>query len=148
MAFELDLAGVEAWEAGDILPAGTYTVEVTDSEEGKSSGGHPQIELDLRCIAGQYDGGTIKDWVVVIPSTAGKVKQILAAFGVEGLDGTVKFEASDLKGKRANIVVREEPYDGKLKSRVKAYEPAAAVSSPTATTNGSDAKADDDDLPF
>jgi hypothetical protein len=146
MTLELDLTGVEAWAAGDILPSGTHTVEVTESKEGTSSGGHPQVELDLRCVAGQYVDGTIKDWIVVIPKTAGKVKQILEAFGVANLDGKVSFEASDLKGKRANIVVREEPYDGQMKSKVKAYEPASEV----AQTNGSapDSKADDEDLPF
>lgn len=147
MPFELDMTDVEAWVAGDILPAGTHTIEVTDTEEGTSSGGHPQAELDMRCVSGQYVDGTIKDWIVVIPKTAGKVKQILEAFGVENLDGKVTFSASDLKGKRANIVVREEPYDGKPRSKVKAYEPASEV----AATNGSEpteAKADEDDLPF
>lgn len=145
MSFELDMKDVDAWEAGDILPAGHHDIEVASAAEGQSTGGHPQLELELTATGGEYEGGRIRDWVVVIPSTAGKVKQVLEAFGVEVPNSSVRFGASDLNGKRARILVREEPdQEGKLRARVKAYEPLEAV----ASSNGSTAKKDDDDLPF
>lgn len=134
--FDMDVTDVEAWEASDILPPGTHKVEVIKAEEGTSSGGHPQLELELRAYTGEHQDGTIRDWIVVIPSTAGKVKQILEAFGIEKLVG---YGAEDFKSRRAQIIVRTEPRDGQEYSKVRAYEP---VSDSTA------AKSDEEPLPF
>jgi hypothetical protein len=56
----------------------------------------------------------------------------------------VSFEASELKGKRCRIIVRNELYDGKERTKVKAYQSVGAA------TNGSAASTTDDDksLPF
>lgn len=146
MSFELDMEGVEAWQAGDILPPGHHEIIVTESKEGTSSGGYPQLELELTATGGEYEGGSIRDWVVVIPSTAGKVKQLLEAFGVKVPDGSLSFEASDLDGKTARILIREEPgQDGKPRSRVKAYEPSEGT---TAATSNGQRSEDKDPLPF
>lgn len=142
MTFKVDLEGVEAWAAGQILPPGSHNVEVVEAKEGESGTGKPQLELELLAYEGEYEGGTIRDWIVVIPKTAGKVKQLLAAFGVGDLDSEVAFEAEDLKGKKAQILVRNEPYDGKDRSRVKAYEPVGELAT---ASNGSGSE---DDLPF
>lgn len=145
MTFTAELKDVEAWSGGDLLPPGNYEVEVTEALEGKSSSDNPQLELELTAISGEHKDGSIRDWIVVIPTTAGKVKQILGAFGVgDNLDGTVKFEASDLMGKRARIVVRNETYDGKERTRVKAYEESKGEA--PASSNGK--KSDEEDLPF
>jgi hypothetical protein len=146
MTLELDLTGVEAWEGGAILPPGTYTVEVDDAKEGTSTGGHPQLELQLRAIGGDQAGGEIRDWIIVTPQSAGRVKQMLSALEVAGLDGKVRFEASDLVGKRCKIVVRTEQYDGKDRSRVKAYETLGGE--PAGATTGNSAPSVDDPLPF
>lgn len=138
--FSIDLTDVEAWEASDILPSGTHRVEVIKAEEGSSSNGNPQLELELRAYEGEYQDGTIRDWIVVTPKTAGKVKQILGAFGADKLDGQVNFGPEDVMGKKAQIIVRTEPYNGQERSRVKAYE-AASESAPAS-------KSDEEDLPF
>ena len=142
MALEINLTGVEAWEAGDILPPGRHTVKVVEAKEGQSRSGAPQLELQLESIEGEYKGGTIRDWVTFSQKAAGRVKQVLFALGVNELDGTVQVEAQSLVGRRATIVVRTEPYDGKDRSKVVAYE---AAGEPAAASNG---KGDDDDLPF
>lgn len=147
MSFELDMTDVETWSAGDFLPPGHHEVQVVSSTQGTSSGGHPQLELELTATGGEYEGGSIRDWIVVIPSTAGKVKQLLEALGVEVPNGALSFEASSLEGKRARILVREEQgQDGKLRSRVKAYE-ASEGETGQAAANGA-AKQDKDPLPF
>lgn len=146
MTLTIDLTNVEAWEAGDILPPGTHYVEVASAAEGTSSNGNPQLELEMRAVGGEYEGGTIRDWIHFTPKTAGKVKQVLGAFGVGDLDSQVSLSADDLLGKRAQILVRTETYDGKERTKIKAYEAAA---SPAENGNGSSpAKSDSDDLPF
>lgn len=143
MTLELDLTDVEAWEGTTILTPGEYDVAVDDAKEGTSSGGYPQLELQLHAVSGEQQGGQIRDWIIVTAQSAGRVKQVLLALGVPA-DGKVKLEASDLIGKRCHIIVRNEPgQDGKDRSRVKAYLPASGRSD--AAGNG---KSDDAALPF
>lgn len=148
MSFELDMTDVETWTTGDILPPGHHEIQVVSSDQGQSSGGHPQLELELTATGGEYEGGSIRDWIVVIPSTAGKVKQLLEALGVEVPNGALSFNAGDLVDKRARILVREEQgQDGKLRSKVKSYE--ASEGEPAAAgVDGAGAKQDKDPLPF
>jgi hypothetical protein len=75
---EIDLTGVDAWEGGVLLPPGEHVVEVDDATEKTSSGGNPQIELEMRAVGGEQDGGTIRDWVTITPEAAGRVKQCLS----------------------------------------------------------------------
>jgi hypothetical protein len=143
---EMDFTDVEAWEAGEILPAGTHDVTVIKAEESMSSSGNPQLELELEAFEGPNKGGRIRDWITVIPTTAGKVKQVLTALGLE-VDGKYTIDPDNLVGRKAQILVRNELYDGKERSKVKGYEPSGATggASPP-STNG--AKKDEEDLPF
>lgn len=119
----VDLTEVEAWSGAGILPPGTHVCRIEDAEEGESSGGHPQIQLDLRAITGEHEGGTIRDWIVVIPATLGKVRAVLEAADVEIPEGAFELDASVFVGRLVRIVVREEPSpDGTRRARVKAYE--------------------------
>lgn len=146
MTLEMDLGGVEAWEAGSILPPGRHLVKVVEASEGKSASGHPQLELKLEATDGEYAGGTIRDWITFSAKAAGRVKQVLLALGWAELDGKVSVNPDDVVGRKAWIVVRTEPYDGKDRSKVMAYEAADGAESTPSASNG--AKADDEDLPF
>lgn len=139
MSIKVNLNGVDAWEGGVILPPGKYVARVTDAEEGQSSGGDPQIQLQLRAVGGEHDGGEIRDWIVVNAKTLGKVKQVLSALGLPS-DGELDLDAASFVGKSCEIVVRNEPYDGKDRSRVKAYSPAQGQSdvTPAGATTSSD----------
>jgi hypothetical protein len=138
MTLNVDLTDVEAWAGGIITPPFDGLVEVDDAEEGASSGGHPQFMLELRAVEGEQAGSTIRDWIVVTPQSAGRVKQVLEAMGVSNLDGPVAFDAPELIGKRCRIVVREEPYNGEMKTRVKAYQPAGAATNGASSTGAKD----------
>jgi hypothetical protein len=70
-------ASASAWDVrtGQMLPAGRHVCEVYEIEGGgNSSGGYPQIELKV----GNADG-EMRDWIVVLPSTIGKVVQLTDA---------------------------------------------------------------------
>lgn len=149
---KLSLDNVEAWTVGDILPPGTHVCRIDNAAEGTSSGGHNQIELDLRCTTGEFIDGTIKDWVVVTANSLGRVRQLLEAAGVVIPDGEFEFDVSQLNGKPVQIIVRQEPKpNGDIVSRVKGYEAVsgnglAANGSPPAAAVGSAVK--DSDVPF
>jgi hypothetical protein len=163
-------ASEQAWEVNDspILGHGDYvcTINVKDGK-GNSSGGHPQVEINLEDDGG---AGYITDWIVVIPATIGKWVQLTDAAGVDRPaddevtpEGTgFRFKASylvKLDGKKVGVIVRSEPNRNDPtkppKDRVKGYVPADQIvptgSSDATTTkdnNAFAAKAADETIPF
>jgi Protein of unknown function (DUF669) len=161
MTLELNLDGVEAWKGEGPLPPGEYVCRITEADEGRSSGGHPQLELEMRVVVGDYTGGTIRDWLVITEGTRGKVRALLEGAGIQIPAGTFALEPVMLRGRPVEIVVRQEDYNGEPKIRVKAYrapsggqataqpgggQQAMPVAQPVSAGVG--AGAIDDDIPF
>jgi hypothetical protein len=164
-------ASEQAWEVneGTILGHGDYvcTISVDENGDKNSSGGHPQVVLQLTDDAG---AGFITDWIVVIPSTIGKWVQLSDAAGVDrpGDDevtpeGTgYRFSGAYLKkidGKKVGVIVRSEANrqdpTKPPRDRVKGYVPADQIvptgSSDVTTTADNNAfsnAAADDKIPF
>jgi len=157
----------EAWDVDSLLPAGDHVATIRSVKaDGTSSGGHPQLELTVGNAL-----GSIRDWIVVIDSTLGKVVQLVRAAGVRtpGDDDFHKEAtgyrlhddyANLLVDKEVVVVVREEPdYQdpSKTRTRVQGYLPVDRIGSETTPSNafaafesGGDAKAadSDNDIPF
>jgi hypothetical protein len=160
---ENPFATEKAWAVGEgILPAGDHVVEVLEaSGTGTSSGGYPQIEIRV----GNADG-EIRDWIVVIPTTIGKVVQLTDAVGLDRpTDAQVEADGpgyrldpkylDQLIGKKVGVLVRQEADRNdptKMRDRVKGYVPHGDIGPsdvPADTSGLSDAKpADDEDIPF
>lgn len=115
-----DLQEVEAWKGGAYLGIGIHDVKCIKAEETTSSNDNPQIELEWESIAGEEKGSTIKDWIVVIPATLGKVKQMMEACGVDIPKGAFDLNVTDILGCHTRIVVRKENPGDKY-PRVAAY---------------------------
>ena len=143
---KINLQGVEAWKGSGLLPPGTHTVEITSAQEKTSGGGKPQVEVELRAIGGEFDGGTIRDWITITEAAFGRVRQFLEAVRYEIPDGEFEMPVTELVGRQCSIVVREEPYDGDMKSKVKAYEQSGS-SDVTPAGVGANSKSTSD-LPF
>jgi hypothetical protein len=167
MSNENPFASEKAWGisegGGGILPVGDHVVEIQDIDgAGYSSGGYPQIIVN----AGN-DEGTIRDWIVVIPSTIGKVVQLTDAAGLERpTDEQVEADGpgyrldprytDQLVGKQVGVVVREEPDrndPSRMRTRVGGWVPVSAVkkSDVPSDTSGFEPVAQtvsDDDIPF
>lgn len=139
------LKEVDAWSGGAYLGIGTHPAEIISASEGKSSGGHDQFEMEWQAIDGPEKGGTIKEWLVVIPSTLGKVKGLLESCGVENLDAIDEVTPEQLKGLKAAIVVRKENPDDKY-PRVIGYRPLSEL--PVDSVGASGSKDSTDNLPF
>lgn len=140
---------VDAWTAGGPPPPGTYTCKVADCKEGKSSGGHPQLELSYTVESGEYQGAEIRDWLVVVQATLGKVRALIEATG--GTWPLEEIDPKDLIGRYLEVVTRREPHyqdPEKMVTKVAGYKPAKELPAPAgAATNGSNGKSDDD-IPF
>lgn len=127
-----------AWDVSDtILSQGDHLVEILEVDgTGNSSGGHPQIELK----SGNADG-SIRDWIVVIPTSIGKVVQLTDAVGLDRpTDEQVTEEGTgyrldptylgQLIGKKVGVIVRTEPNrndPSKTRDVVKGYVPAGKI---------------------
>jgi hypothetical protein len=157
--------GISEGGGGGILPAGEHLVAVHEIDgTTTSSGGYPQIVVTL----GNPEG-TIRDWIVVIPSTIGKVVQLTDAAGLERpTDEQVEADGpgyrldpkylGKLVGKQIGVVVRDEADRNdptRTRQRVAGYVPASAVKKtdvPTDDWNPSQpapqSVADPDDIPF
>lgn len=135
---EINLDGVEPWKGGDILPIGDHLSRAVEVEEGKSSGGHFQLEVTWEAVAGDFTGGQIRDWVVVTENSMGKVKSLLMSCGVDVPAGAFALSADMIKGRAAMILVRNQPKpDGTPQNRVVAYQAPSSDVTPAAATMGS-----------
>lgn len=147
-----NLDQAEAWSARTILGPGKHQVVIESAEESTSSGGHPEIQLEFEGI-GASAGGGIKDWLVVIPKTYGKVKMLLEAAGIAVEGGDWDMPVASLKGKKVAIYVTQKPDRNdptKVRSEVVGYEPVGDTDGVPMDTNGLGAgeKIADEDIPF
>jgi hypothetical protein len=154
----------EAWNVstGTMLTEGDHFCHVTSvNGSGTSSGGYPQIEIEV----GNAEG-SIRDWIVVIPTSIGRVVQLTDACGLpRPTDEQVEMEPNgyrldaeyleQLVGKAVGVIVRAEPDrldPTRTRDRVKGYVTPDQVQAPPLTGTGSaDAFQDKDekkDIPF
>jgi hypothetical protein len=153
----------EAWDVSTerILGEGNHVVEIKDARVGTSSGGHPQIELQLGNSEGE-----IRDWLVITQASIGKVVA-LAQSADMALPDDDEIEGDGLRlkqvyvdrfvGRQVGIVVRDEPSykdPDKTVSKVQGYvEPARLKGSDVPDANGNAfrhpaPKPDDAPVPF
>jgi hypothetical protein len=148
-----DMDKVEAWSGGAMLGPGTHNVTIERADEGKSSGGHDQVELEFVSNAG---AGSIRDWLVFTPATLGKARQLLDAVGIEAQSGEWEFPTAKIVGRKLEIMVNEVPhYDeskrakGETQRKVTEYRTPGSGDGVPGDTNGlGPASASDDDIPF
>lgn len=121
-----DMNETEAWSGFVPLRPGSHVVRCTSAKEGTTKkNGHPQIELELEAISGEERGASTRDWITVIPSTYGKVRQVLEAFGLPLPSEGGSVSANAFVGKTCKVIVRpEEKNDGSgdMVDRIKGYK--------------------------
>lgn len=104
-----NLADVEAWSGGSLLPPGRHLCRVDSVDDSQlSPGQHPQIIVDLRCTNGQHAGSTAKDWIVITEKTLGKVRQFLEALGMQIPQGDFYLPTDHIPGRPVVVNVIEE----------------------------------------
>lgn len=153
---EGDLNETEAWSGFVGLRAGSHVIECVSAEEAKTKKkGHPQIILELEAVAGDEAGASIRDYIVVIPSTYGKVRQVLEAFGLPLPSEGGSVDAKVFLNKRAKIIVRpEEKHDdpGQTVERVQGYSALTGAEELTSKLkenfDATPVGDDDKDIPF
>jgi hypothetical protein len=126
-------AEAEVWNVGgEFLPRGDHRCKVLDVEKTKSTNGYPQVIVQVG-----NEQGSIKDWIVTIKSTVGKVVQLTEALGIgRPAPDQFRVDGNDIelstaylnswKGKEVGVRVGARQND-QNKDEVKGYFPAEKV---------------------
>jgi len=139
---------VDAWSSSVLLPVGWHDVTIEEADEGSSTNGYPQIEMRFANAQGD-----IREWMVVIPSSMGRVKSLLMAAQV-AFGEAEDFDPSVLKGKKLSIYVGTEESlkePGKMRAVVKAFAPLSDHKGdpvPDTSDFGPPQVTDDANIPF
>lgn len=134
---KIDFTGVEGQKSFEPLPAGKYTVEVTDYRESQAgenakNPGAPIISWCFTVQDGDFEGRTIWDNMAIIPpsdngkGTLWRVKGLLEACGFEVPDDEIDFDPEDVLN--SLLSVRVAIQKGRKNAETgEEYEPRNAV---------------------
>ena len=101
---DLDFTNVESFS---YIPVGVHSVKVKEAEFTKAQTGSDQLAITFE----DNNGATRKMWCSCVPQALWKLKQVLEALGLTGLDGKVRINTKSLVGKTCQITVENDPND-------------------------------------
>jgi hypothetical protein len=120
----IDLTGYKD-KVGNRVAAGTYLVKVEDVEKDTSSNGNPMINLWLLVVGGEFDGATIVDRLTQTPKSLFRTVNFMQAIGLPTPKKRLNVNVRAWVGKVLEITVEDgDPYNGSIKSEVRAYNRA------------------------
>lgn len=124
---DLDFTGVESYA---LIPVGVHTVKVKDAEFTKAQTGSSQLAIDFE----DANGATRKMWCSCVPAALWKLKQVLEALGLTGLDGRIRLNTKNLIGRTCQITVETDPNNDsrQIVSRVSKLDTTAPMEAPIA----------------
>lgn len=137
-AFEVDMSDVPTEEERYRLPPGEYDAVCVDVEHHTSKSSGKKSYKWTWEVHGQDRMLTVYDYTSLAKAAMWRLSQVTTALGVGGAGSVVKFTPRQVIGKRVRMVLKDdEPYQGKVKSRVDTVMPHPKGATP-----------DDADLPF
>lgn len=111
---------------GSRVQPGTYRVVVDDTELDTARSGNQMINVWFRIVGGDFDGATITDRLVLTEKSMFRVVGFMQALGLPTPRKRLQLNLEKFKNQKMNIVVDDgEPYNGRVKSEVRAYEKIA-----------------------
>lgn len=126
---------------GSRVPEGDYLVQVEDLEIGQTRKGDPMWTVYLKIIGGDQDGLNLVDRLTLSERAMFRVVGFLTGMGVKTPRKRIKVDTNRLVGRKVKVQVADgEPYNGTIRSEVKAYE---RYSAPASASADMDALADD-----
>lgn len=116
MKKKLDFTGVETFQ---IIPEGTHVVKIAKVLDKTFQSGSDGFSVAFEGVAGPGKGCQVFDNFPIVDTALWKIKTLLEAVGIKA-DGKVMLDTDKLIGKRLEIDVELEEYQGKDKPVVKA----------------------------
>lgn len=112
------------------LPEGEYLVAVEDIEVGETRKGDAMWTVFLRVLGGEFDGSNLVDRLTQTPKALFRTVGFLQGLGVKTPKKRLKLNLNRLVGKKVRVQVADgDPYNGVVRSEIKAYVRYSAPSS-------------------
>ena len=107
---------------GQRIQPGRYRVVVDDVEQDTAKSGNQMINLWLRVVEGEFSGSVLIDRLVLHQNSLFRVVGFLQAIGVPTPKKKLRMNIQAFLGKVLEVEVDDgEPYNGRVKSEVRAY---------------------------
>lgn len=115
-SFEVDLTGVNT---GFVIPDGEYIVVLVDVEQGVSKADNPQYIWTFEVVDHpQHNGWELKVFTALTPAAMWKVAETVEALGIGATGQTIRFNRSDVVGRRCRAYVQEQEYNDQVRSQI------------------------------
>lgn len=127
---------------GQRIQPGRYRVIVDDVEQDTAKSGNQMVNVWLRVVDGEFAGSTLIDRLVLHQNSLFRVVGFMQAIGIPTPKKKLRLNISTFLGKVLDVEVDDgEPYNGRVKSEIRAYYRIAK-----ADADAADASTDLDDL--
>lgn len=108
----------EVQEGGFLIPAGDYRAQIKSVVQEDSREGNPMYTWVFTGLEGKAKGKDFKAWTSLKPEALWKLKGLLKVLHVEIPDSAFKLPKEDVIGQELVIVVEDDEYDNKKRSKV------------------------------
>lgn len=99
-----------------------YRVVVEDAEAAESAAKNPMVNLWFKIIGGEFDGMTVTDRLVLTEKSLFRVVGFMQAISLPTPKQKIRINPRQFVGKTLEIDVEDgEPYNGRVRSEVRAY---------------------------
>jgi len=110
----------------EVYPAGIYSFEIMEVEQGASKKGNPQLKVVTEIIDGPHAGKKFTTWYSLLPQALFRLNMLIEASRVphnvvgedEKGNPQIEFDENDLVGLRFTAELTVEKYEGKDQNRI------------------------------
>lgn len=144
MAWTYNSTGVQTEPQYKLPPVGDYDCQIIACEEKLSQRGQQMLQLTVKIIHGEYHN-EIKEYIVNNQHAMQTVFYILNSCGCPPVENQPITPALFI-GKRGNIRVKHEPYDGDMYPKIQRWNFPKKTEAPA--VSASTPAVDPDKIPF
>lgn len=123
---------------------GRHVVRLMEIEETTASTGNPMLAAKFEVVKGESTGAILYDNFVLTDKALWKFKSYLEVVGVKA-DGRVALDLDKLEGKKCEVEVTHEEYNGSMKARIADYKKIKIEADPEDDYEDEDEDIEDDE---
>jgi hypothetical protein len=103
------------------IPEGDYKARVGTVKHETSKAGNPMLVWEFEITDGKFKGKKLIDRTVLQDNSLWKLKQLLEAMGIQVPNKRVALDLARYPGMGLGITVVDDPYEGRVSSKVSDY---------------------------
>jgi hypothetical protein len=116
------------------LPEDDYKVRVRSVKHDTSKNGNPMLVWEFELVDGKFSGKILRERTMLMENSLWRLKQLLEAMGIQVPSKRVALDLARYPGKELGVtVVDDEPYEGKISSKIADYVNVAVLDSDDGT---------------